>query len=599
MEIIFFKKFKKKNVFLRLFILFGFFCLLGGCTGETFFSIIAWDSFYSVFVGLFAGFVFFLMGMEIMTSALKNYAGGNLRRTITGLTKHRIRGFGAGALISALVQSNSAATVMVVGFVQAGLVKFSASLAVILGANVGATVTTQIIAFSIFEYAVFFIGSGFFLKIFSKKIYLKNIGNTLIGFGLLFYGMDLMSQAVLPLRENPDAIVYIEKFSSPLFALFTGLFFTAVIQSSNASTGIAMVMAEGGLISVKSGICLMMGANIGTCVTAVLACIGASRQAKRTALGHLFFKTCGALIFFTILDHFVDFSYFITDSFSDSPSRTIANAHTFYNLGIAVIFLPFTVPISRFLTKLFPEKKTEDEISFETILDPESSPPAGAALELARNEISRSIGVLLEMVRGSTLLFVKEKLPMDKRFPSKNILEGICIREREIDFLEKKISDYLFRVVRNDISREKVARAYAYISIAKDVENISDLIRRTIPVLYDKRKNSKTGFSERGENELAEFQLKTVKQISRLKKIFDEPDFESAAKIMRKEKAYLDLHMKYRTSHLIRIAGYTKESLETHKLHMGLMNLMIQLITYTGNIAKTFLEMPEITRKMN
>lgn len=547
---------------------------------------------YTIAVSLFGGFVFFLMGMEAMTSALKNFAGGNLRRAMTGLTKNRFLGFFVGAVISALLQSNSAATVMVVGFVQAGLVKFSSSLAILLGANVGATITTQIIAFSIFKYAIFFVGIGFFLKIFSSRAFVKNAGNTLIGFGLLFYGMDLMSGAVIPLKESPEAALYFQEFSSPLYSLIAGLLFTAVIQSSNASTGIAMVLAQGGLISVKSGIAIMMGANIGTCVTAALACIGGSRQAKRTALGHLFFKSAGALLFFIILDYFTNFSNYITIPFTDAPARIIANAHTIYNLGIAAVFLPLTIPVSLFLVKIFPERKSDAEIKFETALDSESVPPADVALELARNEISRTIEVLLQMITSGSLLFVKDKLPEDNRFKGKNILEGLKIRKREIDFLEDHITVYLFKVVRNDISKDKVGRAYAYISITKDIQSTAELICKSLPDLYDLRESVRSRFSEPGFNELAEFQLKTVKQISRLKKVFDEPDFSFASKIMKKEKAYLDLHMQYRTSHLTRIANLTKESVETHELHMGLMNLMIQLIGYSGNIAKTFLNIP-------
>lgn len=588
---------RKKDVSLILLFTAVFILACPGFSMEEAAAVAASESeniFYPVAVSVFAGFVFFLMGMDSMTLALKNFAGTSFGNRIKNITGNRTRGFFTGIVLSALFQSNSAATVMVVGFVQARLVRFSSSLAVILGANVGATLTTQIIAFSIFQYAVFFVGGGFFLKIFSKKAVFKNIGNTLIGFGLLFYGMDLMSQAVVPLKESSDAAVFFHKFSSPFYSLVAGVLFTAVIQSSNASTGIAMVMAEGGLISVTSAVSVMIGANIGTCVTALLACIGASREAKRTALGHLFFKTVGAVLFFSVINYFTFFSEYITSFFSQSPSRIIANAHTLYNIGIALIFLPFCTIVSLFLMKIFPDKKSEYEIVFESVLDTENLPPAEAALELAKNEISRVLGVLKEMVTAGTLLFIKEKPPSDKRFYSKNVLEGIVIRGEEIRFLEEKISSYLFRMVRNDISRDKVAKAYAYISISKDLESIGSLISKTLPRLYEIRKNIKADFSEAGFRELSEFQLKTLKQISRLKRVFDEPDTDTAAKIMKKEQAYLELHIKYRASHFERISQLKKESVETHKLHMGLMDLMISLIAYSGNIAKTYLEMPGI-----
>ena len=589
-------KIKKIFYLILIFLFFSFFACPGFSLEDTVEKLVSESKniFYSAAISVFAGFVFFLMGMDSMTLALKNFSGTSFGNRIKNITGNKTKGFFTGIILSALFQSNSAATVMVVGFVQAGLVRFSSSLAIILGANVGATLTTQIIAFSIFKYAVFFVGGGFFLKIFSKKAVFKNIGNTLIGFGLLFYGMELMSQAVVPLKESSDAAVFFHKFSSPFYSLLAGVFFTAVIQSSNASTGIAMVMAEGGLISVTSAISVMIGANIGTCVTALLACIGTSREAKRTAFAHLFFKSFGAVLFFSFINYFAFFSEYITLFFSDSPSRIIANAHTLYNIGIALIFLPFCGIVSLFLMKIFPDKKSEYVIVFESVLDTEKLPPAEAALELAKNEISRVLGVLKEMVIAGTILFIKDKPPSDKRFFSKNVLEGIVIRGEEIRFLEDKISSYLFRLVRNDISRDKVAKAYAYISISKDLESIGSIISKTLPKLYETKKTIKTNFSDAGFRELSEFQLKTMKQISRLKSVFDEPDIYAAAKIMKKEQTYLDLHMQYRASHFARISQLRKESVETHKLHMALMDLMISLISYSGNIAKTYLQMPEI-----
>jgi phosphate:Na+ symporter len=546
---------------------------------------------YPVLTGLFAGFVFFLMGMDQMTLALKNYTGKNIKNRVLKITQNRFAGFFSGTVISALLQSCSAATVLIVGFVQAGLLKFPSSLAIILGANVGATITTQIIAFNIFEYSVLFIGSGFFLRIFSKKALFKNIGNTLAGVGLLFYGMDLMSQAAVPLKSSSEAVGFLKNFTSPLYSLTAGMLFTCVIQSSNASTGIAMVMAQEGLISLEAAVAIMMGANIGTCITAFFASIGASRDSKRTALAHVFFKITGAAVFFIILEKFICFSVYITSFAGDSPARIIANAHSLYNLGIAFIFLPFTGCVSLFLVKIFPAGAHDDEIVFQSVLDSKNIPPPDAAIELARAEIARTSGLLLEMTKSAAVLFVKKKIPRDRRFPSKNILEGIKIRENEIIFLEEKISDYLFKVVRNDISRDKVLEAYAFISIARDLGNISNLVSEKIPYLYRIKTEIKTEFSEAGQKELADFQLRTVKQISRLKRVFDEPDFETAVKIMKKEQKYTQLHIKYRTSHLSRIAEMKKESVETHKLHMELMNLMISLISYTANISKTWLEM--------
>ncbi|MBW2562621.1 MAG: Na/Pi cotransporter family protein, partial [Deltaproteobacteria bacterium] len=232
-------------------------------------------------IGLFGGLAFFLYGMEKMSEGMKKSAGNKMRSILGALTKNRVIGLVVGAFVTMVIQSSSATTVMLVSFVQADLMTFAQSLGVILGADIGTTITAQLIAFKLTDYALLMIAIGFSLRMFGKNDNLKNIGEVLLGFGILFYGMKLMSDAMSPLRTWPEFINIMKGLENPFLGLLIGAAFTALIQSSSAFSGIVIVLAQQGLITLEAGIPLVFGANIGTCITAGLASIGTSREAKR------------------------------------------------------------------------------------------------------------------------------------------------------------------------------------------------------------------------------------------------------------------------------------------------------------------------------
>lgn len=540
---------------------------------------------------------------------MKKSAGNKMRSVLATLTSNRVIGLFVGAFVTMVIQSSSATTVMLVSFVQADLMSFAQSLGVILGADIGTTITAQLIAFKFTDYALLMVTIGFGMRMFGKNDNFKNIGDVLLGFGVLFFGMKLMSDAMEPLRTWSELINLMKGLENPLLGLLIGTVFTALIQSSSAFTGIVIVLAQQGLITLEAGIPLVFGANIGTCITAGLASIGTSREAKRVALAHVLFKVCGVILFIFWIPAFADIINGIAAIFGSDPARQIANAHTIFNVSLALIFLPFSAVFAGFLLKILPkEEKLKGVIPIIQHLDESMIATPEFAIGLARTEISRMAKILGRMLRAVIIPFISDaklisrevlqkdeadlligEIPtQDEIFPQLTLLEGIDMREEKIDFLDEKIVDYLIQVVRQELSDEQANEVYGMISIANDMESIGDIIHRNILPLVHKKKELNTDFSQDGKEELMIYHTKMCKQISRLKEAFDERNRETAQKIMAKEEKYLNLEIKYRLKHLQRLHQERKESVKTHEIHMELMDLLKQINVYTGNIAKTF-----------
>lgn len=562
-------------------------------------------------IGLFGGLALFLYGMEKMSEGMKKAAGNKMRSILAALTNNRVIGFMVGAFVTMVIQSSSATTVMLVSFVQADLMSFAQSLGVILGADIGTTITAQLIAFKLTDYALLMIAVGFGLRMLGESDNLKSTGDILLGFGLLFFGMKLMGDAMKPLRTYPAFIDLMKGLENPILGLLIGAVFTALIQSSSAFTGIVIVLAQQSLLTLEAGIPLVFGANIGTCITAGLSSIGTSREAKRVAMAHVLFKVGGVLLFIFWIPTFASFIHSIAEKFGSNTARQIANAHTIFNISLGLIFLPFTVIFARLLLKILPKEKTVKGVLPATWhLDEGLIETPEFAINLARSEISRMAKLLGRMLRAiiipfmsdATLinrdvkhkeeanLFIKEIPTQDEIFPELTLMEGIDMREEKIDFLDEKIVDFLIKVARQELSDEQAAEVYGMISITNDLESIGDIIHRNMLPLIDKKKGLNFDFSLEGKEELMIYHVKVCKQINRLKEAFLEHNIETAQKIMEKEGKYLNLESQYRIKHLHRLHQKRKESLETHEIHMELMDIFKQINVYTANIAKTYLD---------
>lgn len=308
------------------------------------------------FFALLGGLALFLYGMQQMSDGLNAAAGEKMKVILERLTTNRFLGVLVGAGVTAIIQSSSATTVMVVGFVNAGMMTLRQAVWVIMGANIGTTITGQLIALDVSAFAPLLAFAGVVCIVFLKNEKLKHVGEIVAGLGILFLGMDMMSEAMMPLRDSKQFIALMTQFENPLLGILAGTIFTAAIQSSSASVGILQALAQGGAISFSGAIYVLFGQNIGTCITALLASVGTSRNAKRTTIIHLSFNIIGTIVF-TILCMTTPLENFVEQLTPGKPASQIANMHTLFNVATTLLLLPAGNFLARMAEWILPDEK--------------------------------------------------------------------------------------------------------------------------------------------------------------------------------------------------------------------------------------------------
>jgi len=547
-------------------------------------STISWGL---LIMNLLGGLALFLYGMSKMSDGMKKAAGNRMRNILAALTKNRVIALIVGAFVTMIIQSSSATTVMLVSFVQAQLMSYAQALGVIMGANIGTTITAQLVAFKLTDYALGMITVGFIMTMFSKRETFKHFGEALLGFGILFFGMYLMSDAMKPLRDYQPFQDLMIGLENPWFGLLIGALFTGLIQSSSAFTGIVITLAMNGLITLEAGIPLILGANVGTCITAGLASIGTIRDAKRVAIAHMLFNIGGVLIFIWFIPYLADFVRTLS---SDTP-RQIANAHTIFNITVGIVFLPFTTLLAKLVYKILPDKEIEKGVIPTTWhLDNSQISHPAIAIGLVQSELSRMTKIVARMLRAIIHPFMTDDPGEDEIYLKLSVLEGIDMRENKIDFLDEKVVNYLLQIGRQELSNQQMSEVYAMISIANDLESIGDVIHRDMLPLVEKRRQLDSDFSEEGKKELKAYHVKMSKQMSRLQDALSEMDPTMAKKILRKEEKYVILESDFRIRHVKRLRDEMEESLETHEVHVEFLDLLKQVSVHLANIAKTIME---------
>src|SRR5512143_2841303 len=310
-----------------------------------------------MYFSLFGGVLLLVFGIRQAGEGLNKAAGGYLKQVLAYLTRNRVYGLILGIVITLLTQSSSATTVMLAGFVNSGIMQFSQTLGVLLGADIGTTVTVQIIAFNILDYPVLMVGVGLFMMYVGKSRLWKDLGQGIMGFGFIFLSMKIMSDAMLPLKDSETfKLMLVLLKDNPVMGILASALFTAVVHSSAATIGVALSLASKGLIDLPQAIPIIFGANIGTCATALMVGITGTVEAKRVAYAHMFFKVLGVAIFYPFMRHLAG----IVEMTTADPVRQIANAHSFFNLSLALIFLPFSGMWARFMERVVSEKGREE-----------------------------------------------------------------------------------------------------------------------------------------------------------------------------------------------------------------------------------------------
>jgi phosphate:Na+ symporter len=449
-------------------------------------------------IGLLGGLSLFLYGMERMSDALKNVAGEKMKDILAMLSNNRILGMITGAIVTAVIQSSSVTTVMLVGFVTANLMSLSQTIGVILGADIGTTITAQIVAFKVTKYSLLFLAIGFGMLFISKMEKIQQYGYMVMGLGMIFFGMGVMSEAMEPLRTYQPFISLMANMSNPLWGILVAAFFTALIQSSSAAMGVIIVLAMQGLITLPAGIALALGANIGTCVTAGLASLGKPREAVRVAISHVLFKIIGVLIMLPLIGPFAKFIIYISPSPAEGLTglqaaaavlpRQVANAHTLFNVGIAVLFLPFVAQFARFIYWLVPDKPLPEieEIQPKYLSDLLLNTPS-LALDAARHEIKR-MGKRVDLMNAAMMPAVLTG--------STKSLMAVRQMDEEVDVLYKHIVNYLAEVSKLQLNEYQTQKMVKLMGTVNDLEHIGDVIEVNLVNLGEKRVNQGFKISE-------------------------------------------------------------------------------------------------------
>lgn len=421
----------------------------------------------SVF-GLLGGLALFLYGMQMMSVNLETAAGSRMKQILEKLTANRLLGVCVGAGITAVIQSSSATTVMVVGFVNSGLMTLKQAVWIIMGANIGTTITGQLIALDIGALAPLITFVGVALVLFVKRKNIQFAGGIVAGLGILFLGMGMMGDALVPMQDSKAFVQLMTTFSNPFLGILAGAAFTAVIQSSSASVGILQALMVSGLIGIDSAVFVLFGQNIGTCITAALASIGASRDAKRATLIHLMFNMIGTAVF-TVICLVWPFAHMVAGLTPDNPAAQLANVHTLFNVATTLMLLPFGAQLAWLARKLLPDKprqQAEEERWFEELL---SSDHVLGVSVIARKQLNEDIG---RMVRLAAENVEKSFLAFEEK--SREELERIWERENTIDLMNARLSRKISKVLTVEHSPYEVDALHRMFTITGNVERIGD-----------------------------------------------------------------------------------------------------------------------------
>ena len=464
-------------------------------------------------LSLFGGLALFLYGMQMMSNGLEAAAGNKMKSILEKLTSNRIKGVLVGAAITAVIQSSSATTVMVVGFVNSGLMTLKQAVWIIMGANIGTTITGQLIALDIGAIAPLFAIIGVAVMMFVKNEKVHHISSIFAGLGILFMGMDMMGAAMEPLQESEAFINLMTKFSNPLIGILVGAVFTAIIQSSSASVGILQALAATGMVPLSSAVYVLFGQNIGTCITAVLASIGMKVNAKRTTIIHLMFNIIGTIIF-TIVCMTTPYVHLIESITPADPVAQIANAHTIFNIVTTLILLPFGTQMADIAVKILPDSKKEDDedLRLKYIRPFESSYAIGNSA-VAVTQVREEVGRMQEMVMKNIGDAFDTLIKYDDKSHKK-----VEEREEYIDYLNKGISEYVVSLMASEMSSDDSRKINGYYAIISNLERIGDHAVNIVEYADDMKKWD-LKFSDNVLEELEEMKKQCIASLNNVKDV--------------------------------------------------------------------------------
>ena len=527
-------------------------------------------------IGIMGGLGLFLYGMNLMGDGLQKSAGSKLKRIIELLTSNVIMGVLVGMVVTMVIQSSSATTVMVVGFVNAGIMSLTQAIGVIMGANIGTTITAQLVSLDVDFLAPVALGIGIVIYMFSNKPKHKNIAEILIGFGILFTGMDFMKEAVKPLAGYQGFTDMLLSFGHhPILGVLMGFAITAIVQSSSASMGMLIALASQGLIPITAALPILYGENIGTCVTSLISSIGASRNARRAAIMHLTFNVLGSMIFMFILSKPI--VAIVTAIDPTDAARQIANAHTLFNILNVIVLLPFNKLIVKLALKLVPETKSEqddDDKVVKYIDDRMIETPSIALANIVKETLR--MGEKSKESLNAAMDGIVDK--------SKEKIELSFKREKLINELQKSILNYLLKLSKASLNEDSRETVDALFNTVNDIERIGDHAENIAELAKD-IVDLEISFSDVGIGELKDMYNKVVSTYTYALEAMRTSNVELACNVIKIEEQVDMMEKSCRANHMNRLNS-SSCSIESGVIYLDIISNLERVSDHAVNIAQ-------------
>lgn len=528
------------------------------------------DSF-EIFTGIFGGLGLFLYGMKLMSDGLENIAGEKLKGILEKITSNKIMGVLVGIVVTAIIQSSSAVTVMVVSFVNAGLMTLTQATGVILGSNIGTTITAQMVSFKLEIIAPIFIGVGAIVMIGAKRKKVKDLAYIALGFGILFMGMGLMSASLKPVSELDIFNNFILLVANnPILGVLIGMLMTAILQSSSATTGILVALGASGNIDMNVAFPIVLGCNIGTCITAILAGLTANRTAKKAALLHLFFNIFGTIIFLPFSDKVVMIVQYLTP---DSVARQIANAHTIFNIVITILILPISKYFVNLVNKILPDNGNV-MMCGAIYLDK----------KLLETPVVAITQVVKETIRMAQIARNNFQLAMQSFFYGKDEdIKSVYENENIINTLEKEITEYLIAISQHNLPEENAELISEVYHTINDIERIGDHAENIVELAINKFNNN-IELSNEALKEIEEISNVTLESLDIAIKCFKEKECKDNIIVNEIEERIDKLEKSFRNNNIIRLNSkkcYTDAGL----IFFDLLSNLERIGDHANNIA--------------
>lgn len=528
----------------------------------------------SIAIGIIGGLGLFLFGMQMMGAGLQKAAGKRLERIIEILTTNRLMGVLVGVVVTGVIQSSSATTVMVVGFVNAGIMKLSQAVGVILGANIGTTVTGQIVSLSVDQIAPIAVGIGMIMWMLSKKESTKTVGEIFIGLGILFFGMEFLKDALKPLREMEGFNTMMTTLShNPILGVLVGFGLTFIVQSSSASIGMLIALASQGALPLAAALPILYGDNIGTCTTALISSIGASKNAKRAAIIHLAFNTVGTILFVLVLSNPI--TRIVTSLDPSDIGRQIANAHTIFNLTNVVLQFPFAFVLIKIAMWIIPDRGEDAEPKLTKFIDARLLETPTIAIKSVINETVNMGEVALNSLTHSMDGFFEGQLDKVKK---------TFVLEKDVNKLETIITEFLVDLSNKDILETDRRYLDGLFNSVNDIERVGDHADNIaeLVVLMDEKNIE---LSEQSRQALQIMYNKTKDTYQKALQVLDKPNQELIDEVLKLEEEMDVLQRNARNDHFARLHA-NECSTEAGVYYLEIVNNLERVSDLSSNLVR-------------